>query len=91
METVAALTRLDGAEVTQSCVILGLTGKTMKVKLPEHVRIGSPVKVEADDTLSLGEVSYCCPEGDNYIAGVELLQALHNVNELTRLARALLA
>ena len=91
METVAALTSLDRAEITQTCQILGLHGNTMQVKLPQYLHIGSPVKVEADDTLSLGEVSYCHPDGDGYLARVEILEALHNVNELTRLARALLA
>ena len=90
METVAALTSLE-AEITQTCLVLGLDGNTMEVKLPQYLNIGSPVKVEADDTMSLGEVTYCRPEGDGYLARVEILEALHNVNELTRLARALLA
>jgi hypothetical protein len=90
METVAALTCLGDREATQSCLIVQIQGRNMLVKLPQYVQIGSPVKVEADDTMSLGEVSYCRPEGDDYIVEVELLQALHNVNELSRLARALL-
>jgi hypothetical protein len=91
METVAALTNLDEAQVAaQTCSILGRSGNTMQLKLPKYVTIGSPVKVEADDTLSLGEVSYCRPADDGYFVQVEILQALHNVNELTRLARALL-
>jgi hypothetical protein len=61
----------------------------MELKLPVGVKIGSPVKVEAGDTLSLGEVSDCRPEGDGYMVCVELMQALHHVNELSRLARAL--
>ena len=90
METVAALTRLDEAKVTQTCSILGLDGRTMQLQLPQYVTIGSPVKVEANDTMSLGEVSHCRPDGNGYVACVEVLQALHNVTELTRLARALL-
>ena len=95
METVAALTSLDQAldqtKITHTCRVLGLHGNTMQLKLPQYLNIGSAVKVEADDTMSLGEVSYCHPDGDGYVARVEILEALHNVNELTRLARALLA
>jgi len=91
METVAALTSLDQTEIKQTCLVLGLDGKTMELKLPQYLNIGSAVKVEADDTLSLGEVSYCRLDGDGYVARVEILEALHHVNELTRLARALLS
>jgi hypothetical protein len=91
METVAAFTNLDDAEVCPACPVLGLDGHMMQLKLSKYVNIGSAVKVETGDTLSLGEVSYCRPEGDGYVVWVEVLQALHNVTELSRLARALLA
>ena len=73
METVAAFTNLNDAEVSQSCPVLGLDGHVMQLKLPKHVGIGSAVKVETGDTMSLGEVSYCHPEGDGYVVWVELM------------------
>ena len=91
METVAAFTILDNADVSPDCPVLGLDGHMMQLKLSKHVGIGSAVKVEAGDTLSLGEVSYCRPDGDGYIVWVELFQSLNNVAEMSRLARALLA
>ena len=91
MKTVAALTNLEGPEVSQTCSVLAVSGHMMQLKLPKPVGIGNAVKIEADETLSLGEVSYCRPEGDGYIVWVDLIQALHNVSELSRLARALLA
>ena len=90
METVAAFTKLDDAEVSCGCPVLGLDGHTMQLKLPKWIDIGSAVTVEAGDTMSLGEVSYCRSEGDGYVVWVELIQALHNVTEMSRLARALL-
>ena len=48
------------------------------------------MKIEANDTLSLGEVVYCRPAEDGYVVCVEVMEALHNVTELSRLARALL-
>jgi hypothetical protein len=90
METVAAFTKLDDAEVSLHCPVLGLDGHMMQLKLPKWVDTGSAVKVETGDTMSLGEVSYCRPEGDGYVVWVELLQSLHHVAELSRLAHALL-
>jgi len=91
MDTVGAFTKLDSAEVSEACPVLGLGGHTMQVKLSKRVDIGSPVKIQTSDTLSLGEVSYCRPEGDGYLVWVEVMQALHDVGELSRLARALVS
>lgn len=91
METLAAFTKLENAAVSLRCPVLGLDGHMVKLKLPQWVDIGSAVKVESDDTMSLGEVSYCLPEGDGYMVWVELFQSLHNVAELSRLAHALIS
>jgi len=91
MQTVGAFTNLDGSGVSQTCPVLELDGRTMQVKLSKRVDIGSAVKVETADTLSLGEVSYCRPAGDGYLVWVEVMQALHDVGELTRLAQALVS
>jgi len=90
METVAQFTNLEDAEVSQNCPVLELEGPKIHLKLPNHVAIGKPVKIEANDTLSLGEVVYCRPAADGYVVCVEVMEALHNVTELSRLARALL-
>jgi hypothetical protein len=91
METVASLTTLGESQQLQTCSVLAVDGRMMQVKAPKPVGVGSAVKVEADDTLSLGEVSYCRPERDGYMVWVELTEALHNVQELSRLARALIS
>ena len=91
MDSVAVFTNLDGAEASQTCPVLGLYGHVMQLRVPKRVLIGSPVKVETDDILALGEVSCCRPESDGYVVSVDVLQALHDVSELSRLARALLA
>ena len=91
METVAALTNLEEKGSPQDCPILALDGCTMQLRSSRPLNIGSPVKVEADDTISLGEVSFCRPEGGGYVVWIDLMQQLHDVAELSRLARALLA
>ena len=87
---IAALTNLEQTEDSQACSVLAVSGHMMQLRSPKPVGIGNAVKIEADETLSLGEVSYCRPDGDGYIVWVNLLEALHNVGELSRLARALL-
>ena len=91
MDSVAAFTNLDSPEGSQPCPVLGLNGHVMQLKVPKRVSIGSAVKVETSNTLSLGEVSCCRPEGDSYVVSVEVVQALHDVGELARLASALLS
>jgi hypothetical protein len=91
METLVAYTNLSETEVSQVCPVLGLDGNTMQLKLQKRIDVGSAVKIQADDTMSLGEVNCCRPEGDGYVVSVELFEALHHVTELSRLARALLA
>jgi hypothetical protein len=91
METLVAYTNLSETKTPQVCPVLGLDGHMLQVKLPASASIGSAVKIETDDTMSLGEVSYCRPEQDGYVVWIHLVQALHDVTELSRLARALVA
>jgi len=90
METVVAFTNLDDAEGSLACPVYEFDGHRMQLKMTKRIQVGSAVKVESDYTLSLGEVSCCRREGDNYIVYVEVMQALHKVSEMARLARALL-
>lgn len=91
METDAVFTNLENSDPSQPCSVVALNGHTMQLKVPQPVGIGSPVKIESDDTISLGEVSQCLRGEEGYIVWVNLVEALHNVEELSRLARALLA
>jgi hypothetical protein len=91
METLVAYTNLSQTEASGVCPVLEHEGSRIQLKVPKGIDVGSAIKIEAGDTLSLGEVSDCYPDGDGYVVCVELLQALHNVAELSRLARALLS
>lgn len=91
MDTVAAITTLDQTEISQPGTILGVHGHTMELKIPRQVGVGSAVKVEANDTLALGEVFACRPDAEGYTVWVDLIEALHGVNELSRLAKALIS
>ena len=90
MESVVALTNLESEEVTPTCPVLEQDGSRIQLKVPKYLNVGSAVKIEADDTMSLGEICHFRSDGEGYIVWVDLFQALHNVAELSRLARALL-
>jgi PilZ domain-containing protein len=54
------------------------------LELEGPVAIGSPVKIELDDCLFLGEVIYCRQDETSFFVGVELEQALYGLSELAR-------
>ena len=54
------------------------------LELEGPVAIGSPVKIELDDCLFLGEVIYCRQDETSFFVGVELEQALCGLSELAR-------
>jgi len=54
------------------------------LELEGPVAIGSPVKIELDDCLFLGEVIYCRQDEASFFVGVELEQALCGLSELAR-------
>jgi hypothetical protein len=51
---------------------------------------GAAVKLEGSDSLFLGEILSCRPEGDKFAVRVELRHALYNTQELARLAKRIL-
>jgi hypothetical protein len=62
----------------------------MAIEIDARVSIGAAVKVEWSDTLLLGEVCYCRPEGKGFAIGLRLEHAVYNTSELARLAKRLL-
>jgi c-di-GMP-binding flagellar brake protein YcgR len=66
-----------------------LSGRGMRIVLTDRIPPGDPVKIQLDDTLLLGEICYCRPNGRGYVVGIELDQALIGLADLARLNRAL--
>lgn len=81
---------LDDNRLFTNCPVIGQNGPFMQLKVPKQVDIGKPIKIEAEDTLSLGDVCACQSEGDVFVVSVELTESLHHVAALSRLAQALL-
>jgi hypothetical protein len=64
----------------------------MRLLLDRAVPVGTPIGVQSDAKLVLGEVCYCngLPEGNKFAVGLELEHALANTADLARLAHRLL-
>lgn len=67
-----------------------LSGRGMRILLPSRLPPGDPIRMELEDALLLGEICYCRPEGDGFLAGVQLDQVLSGMAGLALLNRALL-
>lgn len=48
------------------------------------------MKIEMEDSLLLAEVCFCVPEGEGYVSGLKVDQALRGLRSLAALNRRLL-
>jgi len=81
---------MDSEGIMQARV-LDVSGKGMKVCLPLPVAAGTPVQVETEELLYLGEACYSEPVEGGYIVGLILSHSLTALAELDRLNKALIA
>lgn len=70
--------------------IVNASGAGVRLELDRAVKPGTPVKIEYDDTLLLGETCYCQRSGEAFAVGVQMDQALLHTEELARLSQRLL-
>jgi hypothetical protein len=83
------VTVLGDNKLTVTAAMSNLSGKGMQLATAVPLPYNAAVQVYWDDVLALGEVVYCRRTDLGYTTGVELEQALTNLEELTRLSRAL--
>jgi hypothetical protein len=53
---------------------LDMSATALRLRLPHPIPCGSPVRVEADDMIMLGEVQRCQFDFDSYIVSLMLFQ-----------------
>jgi len=70
--------------------IVEVSGRGMRLLLPQPLKLDTPVRVDCADTMLLGEVCYCLREGDQFMVGLELEHSLANLSEIGRLVDSLL-
>ena len=64
--------------------IKNVAGRGIGIEIGQPVDTGSALKIEAADTMMLGEAVYCRQEGQQFYVGVELDQAVHGLVALCR-------
>jgi hypothetical protein len=75
----------QGGALTKSSV-LHCSGRMLQLRATSRLERETPVKVEGDEMLALGEVYRCDREGDNYRVGIRVSQMV----QLASLNRSLL-
>ncbi len=85
----AEVTLLGDHPVSLQGRVLNLSGRGMRVWLPQAAPVGAPVRVDLEGAMFLGEVCYCNPDGDGYAVGFQLEHVLSMSDELAALMRAL--
>lgn len=65
-------------------------GATIELMLPSDVPAGAAIQVICGESIFLGEVRFCRPEGAGFVAGLDLEHALYDTVQLARLADRIL-
>jgi hypothetical protein len=71
-------------------LIVEASGKSLTLKLVSAIAHGTPVQVETENMLMLGEVVRCEPADDGFRLALALRHSLHNLQALEKLNRTLM-
>ena len=85
----ARITVLDDVNPSYDARIERLDRERLQLEVACAVPLGTPVKVESDGTVMLGDVCYCQPHAGAFQVGVRLEQAFTMSEDLCRLMRQL--
>ncbi|MDQ6663435.1 MAG: hypothetical protein M3Z23_03475 [Acidobacteriota bacterium] len=80
------ITGLGAVAITITGLIVEISGTSMTLQAARELSRGRLVRIEARDTLWLGEVSECVQEERFYRLDVKLAHALYGLEELVQLA-----
>ncbi|MCC7498244.1 MAG: hypothetical protein IT160_11750 [Bryobacterales bacterium] len=84
------LTVLGGREVSLAAKLEKVWGRGARLRSCCPVPLGAAVRFDLDDALLLGEVCYCAPDGDSFIIGIVVDQALTSVGSVLALIRSVM-
>lgn len=74
-----------------SCEVEGMQGKRLTLSTGEQIRVSTPVSVECEDTLLLGEVVVCRSAGETWKTEIRVEQILTGLQSLMALRAHLLS
>lgn len=78
------MTALDSAAQSLAGSILDVSSRGMKLKLDRPLMVDTPVRIDVEVDLILGEIRYCTlKECGSYELGIEMEQILSNAKEVS--------
>ena len=86
----SVLVRTPDAHPMEGC-LLDVSTKGAKIRIPDLVSVGTPVRIEAHELLLVGNIRRCELTHGAYEAGVELSVSVERLIELRLLDAALMA
>jgi hypothetical protein len=86
-EKPVSLTVLGDPETHLTAIVKNASGRGLGLISPESVPAGAAVKIEAGDSIFLGEAMYCKAVEDGYYLGIELTEVLSGLAALSRMAQ----
>jgi hypothetical protein len=82
---------LGGTSPTaMSAQIVRMAGRRAQLRTNEALTCGTAVKLEMEDSLLLGEVSACSKENGQFLALIEVREAIPSMSDLARLISAVM-
>lgn len=85
----ATITLLGDHPVSLPARVENLSGRGMRVIVDRKLLVSSPVRVDLNHSILLGEVCYVEQDGDRFAVGLVLDQVLHETPELKALIAAI--
>ena len=79
-------TVLEGSREVYHAMVKNASGCGLGLETQSAIRIGTPIKIEVEDTILLGEAVYCRQNRQSFLIGIALKHALYGAADLARLA-----
>ncbi len=83
------VTELDSQPIRWTGTVRNLSGRGMRLTVPQAISPGTAIRVDADNIMFLGEVCYCVAESPGYSIGLMVEHILTGLDELEHLNRGL--
>jgi len=83
------VTRLDCCPTRCTGTVRNLSGRGMRLTVPQAISPGTAIRVDAENIMFLGDVCYCVPENPGFSVGLIVEHVLTGLDELERLNRGL--
>lgn len=83
------VTELESPPISWTGTVRNLSGRGMRLTVPQAISPGTAIRVDADNIMFLGDVCYCVPENPGYSVGLIVEHIVTGLDELERLNRSL--